>query len=258
MSSTGTTGSASTTGRGKTTSSARSASTAGSRVAGSATSGAAGPGGAADSASTGRSASPTKAAGPGRPSGTRQRILDIARELFARQGFTGTSIADIAGELGTTTAALYYHFRSKADILNALLAEPMVAYSRIIETLESGSPSAEDLLGSFIDLTVDSRELAAIIDRDPAVLAMIDEQLSRTSEELTQQVMAALAGHGADRASLIRANAACSVIKGATMAALSRDAAGPDGPEPDSAVLDPADRAEILDAALRALGRPDT
>jgi AcrR family transcriptional regulator len=227
MSSTGTTGSASTTGTAKTTSSARSA-------------------GAAGSASRGRA------------SGTRQRILDIAGELFARQGFTGTSIADIAGELGTTTAALYYHFRSKADILNALLAEPMVAYKRIIETLESGSPSAEDLLGAFIDLTVDSRELAAIIDRDPAVLAMIDEQLSRTSEEMTQQVMAALAGPGADRASLIRANAAFSVIKGATMAALSRDNASPGGPEPDAAVLDPADRAEILDAALRALGRPDT
>jgi AcrR family transcriptional regulator len=223
MSSTGTTGSASTTGTAKTTSSARSA-------------------GAAGSASRGRA------------SGTRQRILDIAGELFARQGFTGTSIADIAGELGTTTAALYYHFRSKADILNALLAEPMVAYKRIIETLESGGPSAEDLLGAFIDLTVDSRELAAIIDRDPAVLAMIDEQLSRTSEEMTQQVMAALAGPGADRASLIRANAAFSVIKGATMAALSRDTGGPAGP----AVLDPADRAEILDAALRALGRPDT
>jgi AcrR family transcriptional regulator len=189
---------------------------------------------------------------PRRAGGTRQRILDIARELFARQGFTGTSIADIAGELGTTTAALYYHFRSKADILNALLEEPMAAYTRIIETLDSGRPSAEDLLGAFIDLTVDSRELAAIIDRDPAVLAMIDEQLSRTSEEMTQQVMVALAGPGADRASLIRANAAFSVIKGATMAALSRDTGGG---EPDASVLDPADRAEILDAALRALGR---
>jgi AcrR family transcriptional regulator len=194
----------------------------------------------------------TTGASPGRASGTRQRILDIARELFARQGFTGTSIADIAGELGTTTAALYYHFRSKADILNALLAEPMTVYTRIIETLEAGRPSAEDLLGAFIDLTVDSREMAAIIDRDPAVLAMIDEQLSRTSEEMTQQVIAALAGPNADHASLIRANAAFYLIKGATMAALSGD---PGGSEPG---LDPADRAEILGAALRALGRGDT
>ena len=48
---------------------------------------------------------------------TKNRILGIARDLFARKGFTGTSIADIARELGTTTAALYYHFSSKADIL---------------------------------------------------------------------------------------------------------------------------------------------
>ncbi len=92
---------------------------------------------------------------------------------------------------------------------------------------------------------------------------MIDEQLSRTSGEMTQQVMTALAGPGADRASLIRANAAFSVIKGATMAALSRDTASPDGRKPGgsgpaASVLDPADRAEILGAALRALGRRDS
>jgi AcrR family transcriptional regulator len=43
--------------------------------------------------------------------GTRARILAIALELFAEQGFAGTSVADIAGRLGTTKAALYYHFR---------------------------------------------------------------------------------------------------------------------------------------------------
>ncbi|MGH3410615.1 MAG: TetR/AcrR family transcriptional regulator, partial [Streptosporangiaceae bacterium] len=85
---------------------------------------------------------------PAKTSGTRERILAIAREQFARQGFTGTSIADIAGELGTTTAALYYHFSSKADILAALLEEPMAAYTRILRSLDSGSPSAEDLLSA--------------------------------------------------------------------------------------------------------------
>src|SRR6202047_356554 len=64
-----------------------------------------------------------------RPSDTRQRILAIAADLFARQGYTGTTIADIARELGTTTAALYYHFPSKADILGGPLAEPLTAYT---------------------------------------------------------------------------------------------------------------------------------
>jgi len=210
---------------------------------------------------------------PAKSSGTRERILAIAREQFARKGFTGTSIADIAGELGTTTAALYYHFPSKADILGALLEEPMAAYRRIIETLDSGSPSAEDLLSAFIDLAVDSREMATIVDRDPAVLSMIDERLSRTSRQMTDQVLAALAGPDTGRAGLLRAHAAFAAIKEATLAATTMPASPGTGTQGTgsqgtgsqgtgsrgtgsqgtAAVLDPADRAEILAAALRAL-----
>ena len=177
---------------------------------------------------------------------TRQRILAIAADLFSRQGYTGTTIADIARELGTTTAALYYHFPSKADILGGLLAEPLVAYTRIIESLDSNQPEPEELLGAFIDLAVDSRAMAGLIDRDPAVLAMIDERLPRTSRQTTGQVIAVLAGPGADRSAVIRANAALAVIKGATMAAL----------ELGGGALDPADRKEILRLALAALHGP--
>ena len=178
-----------------------------------------------------------------RPAGTRERILAIAGELFARQGYTGTTIADIARELGTTTAALYYHFPSKADILGGLLAEPLAAYTRIMEWLDSASPAPEELLGAFIDLTADSRELAGVIDRDPTVLTMIDERLPRTSQGMMEQVVAALAGPDADRAAIIRANAALAVVKGATLAAL--DLSG--------GTLDPADRAEVLAVALQVL-----
>jgi AcrR family transcriptional regulator len=181
---------------------------------------------------------------------TKQRILGIARELFARQGYAGTSNADIARELGTTTAALYYHFPSKADILRALLAEPLAAYTRILGSLESQRPSAEELLGAFIDLTADSRELAVLIDRDPAVLKLITDQLPESSEKMNAHVIEVLAGPAADRAAVVRAHAAYAVVKNAAMAALALDA-----PEGADAKLAPADRAEILAAALRALGR---
>jgi AcrR family transcriptional regulator len=180
-------------------------------------------------------------------SSTKQRILAISRDLFARQGYTGTTIADIARELGTTTAALYYHFPSKADILRGLLAEPMIAYNRILDSLKNAQPSAAELLGAFIDLAVESRELVAVIDRDPAVQRMISEFLPQSSEQMIGQVITALAGPGADRTALIRAHAAFAVVKDATMAAISLGALTDDGK------LDPADRAEILDTALRAL-----
>ena len=51
---------------------------------------------------------------------TRERILDVALDLFTEQGFDGTSLRQIAERLGVTKAALYYHFTSKDDILMAL------------------------------------------------------------------------------------------------------------------------------------------
>ena len=153
---------------------------------------------------------------------TKQRILQIAGELFARQGYTATTIADIARELGTTTAALYYHFPSKAAILSGLMAAPLTAYLKLLDGLDSGTGTPEDLLGSLIDITADSQDLAMIYDRDPA----------------------ALAGPDPDRAALIRANAALAVTKAGTLAAL----------ELGGGTLTAADRAEVLAVALRTLG----
>src|SRR3984885_13146334 len=179
-----------------------------------------------------------------RPSDTRQRILAIAADLFARQGYTGTSIADIARELGTTTAALYYHFPSKSVLLGGLLAGPLTGYTRLLDSLDApGGATPEDLLGAIIDITADSRDLALIFDRDPAALAMVDEQLPRSSQTITEETIAAVAGPDPDRAALIRANAALAVVKAATLAAVQLSGGPPA----------PAHSAEILAAALRVL-----
>ncbi|HEY1830950.1 MAG TPA: helix-turn-helix domain-containing protein [Acidimicrobiales bacterium] len=52
--------------------------------------------------------------------GTRERILEVAMELFTEKGYDKTSLREIAERLGFTKAALYYHFESKEDILRAL------------------------------------------------------------------------------------------------------------------------------------------
>jgi AcrR family transcriptional regulator len=54
---------------------------------------------------------------------TRQQILDAALGLFSRQGFTKTTVRDIAKEAGITDAAIYYHFESKRELLEALVEE---------------------------------------------------------------------------------------------------------------------------------------
>ncbi|MEU1123923.1 helix-turn-helix domain-containing protein [Streptomyces sp. NPDC005899] len=54
---------------------------------------------------------------------TRQRIQDVALELFAEQGYEKTSLREIAEQLDVTKAALYYHFRTKEDILNSIFED---------------------------------------------------------------------------------------------------------------------------------------
>ncbi|MGW0914764.1 TetR/AcrR family transcriptional regulator [Streptomyces sp. NPDC002784] len=53
----------------------------------------------------------------GRRGNTRQRIQDVALELFAEQGYEKTSLREIAEHLDVTKAALYYHFKTKEEIL---------------------------------------------------------------------------------------------------------------------------------------------
>src|SRR6266851_6340097 len=54
---------------------------------------------------------------------TRTRIQQVALELFAEQGYDKTSLREIAGRLAVTKAALYYHFKSKEDIVRSLVED---------------------------------------------------------------------------------------------------------------------------------------
>ncbi|WP_131741693.1 TetR/AcrR family transcriptional regulator [Actinomadura roseirufa] len=72
----------------------------------------------------------------GRGGDTRQRIQDVALELFLERGYDQTSLREIAERLDVTKAALYYHFRTKEDIVSGLLerigrpVEELIAWGR--------------------------------------------------------------------------------------------------------------------------------
>ena len=53
---------------------------------------------------------------------TKERILEIALALFAQSGYCGTSMSDIAKQLGITKAALYKHYAGKQEILERIVA----------------------------------------------------------------------------------------------------------------------------------------
>ena len=75
----------------------------------------------------------------------REQLLDVAHEVFARQGFHGTAMNDVADAAGVTKPVLYQHFRSKRQLYLALLDAVGTALLSAIEkaTAEAGSPRAQ-------------------------------------------------------------------------------------------------------------------
>jgi len=73
----------------------------------------------------------------------RQRIMNAASTLFLENGYKGTSIAAIAGRVGVTRGALYWHFGSKADIFAAVLEENFAEFfKRMRGAVTAAEPDA--------------------------------------------------------------------------------------------------------------------
>lgn len=64
--------------------------------------------------------------------GTRARIQAVALELFTDQGYEKTSLREIAERLGVTKAALYYHFKSKDDIVNSFVLDRIERLDQLV------------------------------------------------------------------------------------------------------------------------------
>jgi AcrR family transcriptional regulator len=74
---------------------------------------------------------------------TRDRALSVALKLFAQQGYTVTSLREIAEHLGVTKAALYFHFRTKEEILTAILRGYLDGIAALVVAAEAEPRSAE-------------------------------------------------------------------------------------------------------------------
>ncbi len=113
------------------------------------------------------------------PRSTKERILDIALRLFTEQGFDATSLQEIADHLGFTKAALYYHFRSKDDILMALHLRMHQIGRERLDQLGEGPVTLErweSVLSSVIDEMLDQRSLFLLHERNQAVLERLHEK----------------------------------------------------------------------------------
>ncbi len=129
--------------------------------------------------------------GPGpQEKGTRERILDIALDLFIEKGFDKTSLREIADRLGFTKAAIYYHFASKEDILMALHLRLHEFGREALGRIGEGKVTPEmwaSLLDEFIDLMLEQRSLFIFHERNQAAIENLHRERHVADHEDLQE-----------------------------------------------------------------------
>ena len=120
---------------------------------------------------------------------TRAGILDTARRLFAAQGYAATSLQRIADEHGVTKANVYYYFRTKDALLDALLDQHVDAVEAVLDRAEAITDRAGRLdvvIDGFVEQVVRAHRSVAPVDPSdpgvrsrPAAAARLDELSSR-------------------------------------------------------------------------------
>ena len=112
----------------------------------------------------------------GAPTDTRQRLIEAATALFIRHSFAGTSLQMIADELGFTKAAIYHHFRTREQLLSAVL-EPIIDAIRAVvedaETLRGTHARAERMLNGYARIAVENPVLISVLSADPGVHSVL-------------------------------------------------------------------------------------
>ncbi|SBW22982.1 TetR/AcrR family transcriptional regulator [Protofrankia symbiont of Coriaria ruscifolia] len=172
----------------------------------------------------------------------REKLLAAALDLFAERGVSGTSLQMIADALGVTKAAVYYHYKTKDDIVLAVVSpgmEELAVIAGDAERKRSRAAQVETVLVGIVDLIVRNRSLYAVLQGDLTVAHILSEHMA--FPELGTRLMALLAGPDPDPGTIVAASMLLSGLREAGF-----------GPRVAS-ISDEELRGHMLDCARRLL-----
>ncbi|PNG90915.1 hypothetical protein SMF913_26380 [Streptomyces malaysiensis] len=188
---------------------------------------------------------------------TRERIQQVALELFTQHGYEKTSLREIADRLNVSTAALYYHFKTKADILSSVVDDLASSVEEVAEwgqaqptTLDMRKGLLERLSqlvssGKMRNLMLFSQENQAALREHPA---------GQRLQQGVQSMFALVIDPQADFADQLRAQLAVLAIllsNNDALSLLSEEAM------PEGVRIAPEQRAEVtLKVAMELITQP--
>ena len=188
----------------------------------------------------------------GRTKQTQRALLDAAREVFAEQGFSSASIADVVERAGSSVGSLYHHFGGKSELFLALFQEHQAAHEKaasaaVAQARRSGEtdPTALFCVGAraFLEGSWTRRDLAMLfvsgdgppgfelmkrrrehewISQNDALLRLADTSLDR----LYATILTSIIGDGAREVAACKTRRQASVIIDAVIEYARRAMAG--------------------------------
>jgi TetR/AcrR family transcriptional regulator, fatty acid metabolism regulator protein len=104
----------------------------------------------------------------------RRQILDAAVVVFARQGFSGCRVSDIADEAGVAYGLVYHYFKSKDEVLDTLFLERWDVMLEVIKEVGADERPARDKLEAITSFIVESYR------HDPGLMQVIIVEVTRS------------------------------------------------------------------------------
>ena len=114
----------------------------------------------------------------------RRIILDAAVRVFARQGFNGCRVSDIADEAGVAYGLVYHYFRSKDEVLDTLFLERWNVMLDVIRELDGQDLAPREKLYAIASFIIDS------YSHDPDLMKVIIVEVTRAANSFGQTHLA--------------------------------------------------------------------
>jgi len=89
---------------------------------------------------------------------TRDHIVSAADRLFYEHGYAHTSFTDIAGAVGISRGNFYHHFKTKDDILEAVIAHRLTQTRAMLQAWDAAGGDAAERIRSFSHMLIANRE----------------------------------------------------------------------------------------------------
>ncbi len=151
---------------------------------------------------------------------TRSRAQKVALELFAERGYEKTSLREIAERLGVTKAALYYHFKSKEDIVYSFTDDYFAEFDALVAWARDqprSDATRREVLDRYVGIVLAGHEVFRFLEQNRASVVTMHGGKDRFAHfrDRLDDLVDVLVGSGAPLRARVRASTAVLAV-GAT------------------------------------------